>query len=416
MTIAVPKRGITLPALIARAGVHVHEGGDFGSKPGRTYRVLTPPSVLRRAARSFEGRYLLDNHIHLTGDNWDAGARRHNIGVVNNCFMFKNDYLAANVHVCSGKAILELANDIKRQLSIGYSAKVKWKPGTWRGQQYDGVITSLRGNHVALAYKGKGGASIAIDTKEIRKMLIGDKSYPINCDSVTPEFRLALANDRARRLAKDQGGLRKDLSPEERERAERVGRLDFKSAGATRNQASKTNSGQKEPPSSTPQSTNVDWQGFKDRYQISDDDFEELMSHMRKNDDEMPPESELESEETPPQETEEEVASPFVEAEDDPPPFKGRPRPGGGMDARLRHLGIDEKFIKDVRRIRHGHNYGVAASVQLTDGGKPSKKTEAEKMRNFRALANDAKIFVANAKNAGSTFDRFPDLKRIRGV
>jgi hypothetical protein len=45
------------------------------------------------------------------------------------------------------------------------------KPGVYQGQHYDGIMTNLRGNHVALVENGRAGADCVVGDSANRKVV-----------------------------------------------------------------------------------------------------------------------------------------------------------------------------------------------------------------------------------------------------
>ncbi len=86
-------------------------------------------------------------------------------------------------------------------------------------------------------------------------------------------------------------------------------------------------------------------------------------------------------------------------AEDEPPPFSGRPRPGGGMDPIVRNTGARDQAMAAVRRIAIDNSFGVQSF------GSPAAVTPR------RVLASDT-----SSKATASFAARWPDVARIRRV
>jgi hypothetical protein len=47
----------------------------------------------------------------------------------------------------------------KREVSCGYSATISWEPSTYGGVPYDGLVTSITYDHVAIVERGRAGSA-----------------------------------------------------------------------------------------------------------------------------------------------------------------------------------------------------------------------------------------------------------------
>jgi hypothetical protein len=83
---------------------------------------------------------------------------------------------------------------------------------------------------------------------------------------------------------------------------------------------------------------------------------------------------------------------------DEPPPFKGRPKVGGGMDAAMRRDLNRIGILPMERQQPHLDNFG-----RLSDGRLPAKRPKAQ-------IAMDAK---ARSRSQKSFVERFPDCAKV---
>ena len=169
MAVEIGRNLLRLPdQRISVAGVVEYLGSQVGSAeqldPKRTYRLLRPPEVLERAAETavFEVP-LVDGHPPFDTDTADdAELAEFRIGNLRKV-TFDGFYLrAAMITVTSGRAIASILNGTKTAWSIAYHRGAIMEPGTWKGEQYDGVLRDIELTHVGLVDASRAGAATRI--------------------------------------------------------------------------------------------------------------------------------------------------------------------------------------------------------------------------------------------------------------
>ena len=150
---------------ISKAAVNDYYGWEIPGAAGlrldptRTYSLLRDPAELAKAAPSFAGVQLLDEHIPVSADAPQTG---NIVGAIGTDVRFDDPYLKASLIVWDAAAIRLIERDEKRQLSAGYAYDADMTPGVWRGQSYDGVMRNIRGNHVTLVPVGRAGPDVVV--------------------------------------------------------------------------------------------------------------------------------------------------------------------------------------------------------------------------------------------------------------
>jgi hypothetical protein len=129
----------------------------LGLDPRRDYWLLRDPNELRKAARSFGGLPVLSEHVNL-----GASHRGLIVGTLANDARFDGEFLRSSVFVWSSPAIRGIEDGSKRDLSCGYHYRPVMRPGVFGGQRYDGIMTEIRGNHVALVEIGRVGSECSL--------------------------------------------------------------------------------------------------------------------------------------------------------------------------------------------------------------------------------------------------------------
>lgn len=146
-----------------------------------TIKIYTPPEVLFTPSVMENIDDAVDNHpegIIVTPDNWE----KHSIGSAKNIRKV-GDELQADLLIKDKKAIKLIEENKKVGLSLGYSFEAMIESGnTSEGVEYDAIITSMVGDHVALVQSGRGGFRVRIgdektkgNTKMIKVMINGQE-------------------------------------------------------------------------------------------------------------------------------------------------------------------------------------------------------------------------------------------------
>jgi hypothetical protein len=148
---------------ISRAGISIYFGREIPGWRGlgldgwRTYRLHRDPAELRKAASSFDGAPMLSEHCAIDGDY----PRELVTGSIGDAH-FDGEFLRADVCVWSADAIRGIEGGDRRELSCGYSYRPIMRPGVFRGQRFDGKMSEIKGNHVALVNVGRAGSDCAL--------------------------------------------------------------------------------------------------------------------------------------------------------------------------------------------------------------------------------------------------------------
>src|SRR5258708_19165512 len=76
----------------------------------------------------------------------------------------------APLSVWDGEAIELIDSEAQKELSSGYRYRADMTPGTFEGEQYDGVMRDIVGNHVALVKEGRAGSDVIVADSAIPKL------------------------------------------------------------------------------------------------------------------------------------------------------------------------------------------------------------------------------------------------------
>jgi hypothetical protein len=151
-------------ANISKAVVSPYQGNEIpgweslGLDPRREYRLLRDPNELRKSASTFDGLPVLIRHVPVSAADHPRELTVGTIGDVR----WDGPYLAATVTVWDQAAIDAIESGRRRELSCGYHYVPIMRPGVFEGRRFDGIMTAIRGNHVALVETGRVGADCTL--------------------------------------------------------------------------------------------------------------------------------------------------------------------------------------------------------------------------------------------------------------
>ena len=147
--------------IISRAQVSPYLGdeipdddGSLGLDPAKKYWLLRDPGELQKSAATFGGKPILADHTPISAD---AHPHELVIGNIGNDAHFVPPFLRATLNFWDGDAIKEINSGKRRALSCGYHYVPVMQPGVYEGKKYDGIMTQIHGQHVALVEEGRVG-------------------------------------------------------------------------------------------------------------------------------------------------------------------------------------------------------------------------------------------------------------------
>ena len=150
---------------ISKATVNPYYGSEIpgfdtlGLAADKVYKLLRDPVELERAAPTFARLPILSKHVPVTVD---APRPDLVVGAIGSDVTFNAPYLEADICVWDASAIAGIESDVVRELSCAYRYVPVMTPGEFEGQAYDGVMTEIRGNHLALVEVGRAGSDVVV--------------------------------------------------------------------------------------------------------------------------------------------------------------------------------------------------------------------------------------------------------------
>ena len=150
---------------ISKATVNPYYGKEIpgyealGLQPDKVYRLLRDPVELERAAPTFARLPILSEHVPVTVDTPRPDLV---VGAIGSEITFTPPYLDADLCVWDATAIAGIETDKVRELSCAYRYVPVMEPGEFEGQPYDGRMTEIQGNHLALVEVGRAGSDVVV--------------------------------------------------------------------------------------------------------------------------------------------------------------------------------------------------------------------------------------------------------------
>lgn len=150
---------------ISKATVNPYYGREIpgyealGLQPDKVYRLLRDPVELERAAPTFARLPILSEHVPVTVESPRPDLV---VGAIGSEVVFAAPYLDADLCVWDATAIAGIETDKVRELSCAYRYVPVMEPGEFEGQPYDGRMTEIQGNHLALVEVGRAGSDVVV--------------------------------------------------------------------------------------------------------------------------------------------------------------------------------------------------------------------------------------------------------------
>ena len=148
---------------ISKAGVNPYYGNEIpgyealGLTADKIYHLLRDPGELAKGASTFERNQILFKHLPVTAD---SPRKDHVIGAIGSDVEFNAPYLDADVCIWDAEAIAAIETETMKEFSCAYHYVPVMTPGQYEGDPYDGVMTEIQGNHLALVETGRAGSDV----------------------------------------------------------------------------------------------------------------------------------------------------------------------------------------------------------------------------------------------------------------
>jgi uncharacterized protein len=150
---------------ISKANVCPYMGSEvpgseaLGLDPSKIYMLYRDAAELAAAVKTYDRVPLMMQHVAVSADNPQQFLV---VGTVSNT-RFAHPFLKADLTVWTRDGIDAIESGAQRELSCGYRYTADMTSGTSPdGVKYDGRMTNLVANHVALVEAGRAGPDVMV--------------------------------------------------------------------------------------------------------------------------------------------------------------------------------------------------------------------------------------------------------------
>lgn len=158
---------------ISKATVNPYLGSEIpnaealGLEPDRIYQLLRDPSELESGAQTFNNLPILSKHVPVSAAKPEKNLI---VGSTGTDSVFEAPYLKNSLVIWDAEAIKGIESREKCELSSAYRYTPVMEPGTYEGARYDGRMTNLIGNHVALVIAGRAGSDVIVGDSQLEEL------------------------------------------------------------------------------------------------------------------------------------------------------------------------------------------------------------------------------------------------------
>jgi hypothetical protein len=188
---------------ISKATVNPYLGREIpgfdrlGLDPDRIYQLLRDPEELAKGAPTFNNIPLLSRHVPVSADDPRPELV---VGSTGTDAEFVAPYLRNSLVVWDALAIAGIETGEQKELSCAYRYLPDMTPGLFEEMAYDGRMTQIIGNHIALVSAGRAGPDVVVSdhnpfvTPEKSNMKINRKTVAVR-SALKAHLRPLMAQD-----------------------------------------------------------------------------------------------------------------------------------------------------------------------------------------------------------------------------
>lgn len=140
-------------------GREIPDAAALGLHPDRIYQLYRDAEELATAAPTCNNIPLMRKHVAVSADD---PKKDDIVGSTGTDATFDGTYLQNSLVIWDADAIADIESGKKCELSCGYRYLVVMEPGEHKGLRFDGKMTKLQFNHVALVTEGRAGPDVLV--------------------------------------------------------------------------------------------------------------------------------------------------------------------------------------------------------------------------------------------------------------
>lgn len=140
-------------------GAEIPNSEALGLDPSKIYMLYRDAAEITAAKETYNRVPLLMQHVAVSAD---APQQFLTVGTASNA-RFTHPYLDADLTIWTREGIEAVESGKQRELSCGYRYVADMTPGTSpEGEKYDGRMTQIIANHIALVEAGRAGPEVMV--------------------------------------------------------------------------------------------------------------------------------------------------------------------------------------------------------------------------------------------------------------
>lgn len=150
---------ITKANVCGYMGAEIPNSEALGLDPSKIYMLYRDPAEIEAAVSTYDRVPLLMQHVAVSADKPQQFLT---VGTLSNA-KFSHPYLDADLTVWTREGIEAIESGEQKEISAGYRYVPDMTPGTSpEGEKYDGRMTQIIANHVALVEAGRAGPDVCV--------------------------------------------------------------------------------------------------------------------------------------------------------------------------------------------------------------------------------------------------------------
>jgi hypothetical protein len=165
----ISKTHITKATVNPYFGMEIPNSAALGLDPKTIYYLLRSPEELAKAAPTFERIQILIKHKPIL--NTDP-PKMITVGTTGSDVSFEAPYLDADVCLWDETAIAGIETKTQHEWSCAYRYVAVMTSGIFEGQRYDGIMTDIQADHLAIVEDGRAGSDVIAADEEINPLAL----------------------------------------------------------------------------------------------------------------------------------------------------------------------------------------------------------------------------------------------------
>ncbi|CAK7193139.1 hypothetical protein COMNV_01352 [Commensalibacter sp. Nvir] len=145
-------------------GFEISNYQKYGLNARQRYRFYRSPDALQQALPSFKERPILYVHKAADADHLDNSKV---IGTTGSDPQFDPPYVQCSITIWDGDYIQAIKDNRQKELSASYAFVPLMTPGNVNGEPYDGIMTHIYVDHIALVEEGRAGHDVRVSDERL---------------------------------------------------------------------------------------------------------------------------------------------------------------------------------------------------------------------------------------------------------